>query len=206
MALSSCVRNQPHSPTWEEEDKSIRFPKFYEHFAVMVGKEGKIYDMDGETLRAINVAAADFILPESKERKCWETREAHRYRVIRQGDIIFVQIYLDPDYCTMGFGRLDYGVAYAIGKDGRILRRLYPGEPEDWSSPPSTDTGPLGPEYEVDPSRVGDTTNLPLDCGFLKMMERSTGRKLSTLYEECQVDGGTPPTPSPVDGGTPPSP
>lgn len=206
VTLSGCIRNQPQSPTWDEEDKSIRFPNFHNRFAVMVGKESSIYDMDGETLRAINVAAADFIPPESKERPCWETREAHRYRVIRQGELIFVRISLDHDYCTMGFGMLDYGVTYAISTDGRILRRLYPGEPEDPFAPPPVDAGPRGPEFWVDPSKVGDTSNLPIDCDFVRMMERSTGRKLSTRSEECQVDAGTPHEPSPVDGGEPRTP
>jgi hypothetical protein len=203
LALSGCVRNQAQSPTWEEEDKSIRFPKFNDRSMSQIGKEGGLHEMDGETLRAINIAASDFIRPTSKARPCWETREAHRYRVVREGGIIFVQIYLDPFYCEMPFMFLDYGVKYAISTEGRILRRLYEGEPEDLSGPPAADAGELGPEYSVDPSRLG-VIDAPVDCEFLRSLERSSGRKFPNLSDSCPEDGGTPPLPAQPDGGTPP--
>lgn len=206
--LTGCMRHPPQQPTWEEEDKSIRFPKHLDRSVVQVGGEEHLYIMDGETLRAINVAASDFIRPSSKREECWETREAHRFQVVRQGDIIFVEVYLDADYCDMPFMFLDYGVKYAISTDGRILRRLYEGEPEDLSSPPTEDEGERGPEYWVDPSQVGSTIGGKTDCDFLRMLARHSRRKSSApLPKECeQVDGGAPPAPSQADGGSPPTP
>jgi hypothetical protein len=90
--LLDCVRSPTSQSTPLEEDTSIVFPKFYERFPVVVGDQGLPYELDGVTLRAITIAANDFIPPRSKERPCWQRQEAYRYRVIRQGDIIFVDI------------------------------------------------------------------------------------------------------------------
>lgn len=209
VSLSSCVRNQK-SPTREEEDPSIRFPALHDRSTIHVGEEGNVYTVDGVTLRAINIAAEDFLGPESKARECWEKREAHRFRVIRQGDIIFVDVSLDPFYCQMPFMFLDYGVRYAISTDGRILRRLFDGEPEDGSSPASPDAGELGPEYEVDPSKVGGTFG-PVDHEFLERIERMYGSKTASRQDggssqPSSPDAGTPVAPSQADGGTPSSP
>jgi hypothetical protein len=52
---------------------------------------------------------------------------------------------------------LDGGVKYAISTDGRILMRLFAGEPETPTAPEASDAGP--PVTASDPSiRVGDTT------------------------------------------------
>lgn len=163
-----------------------------------------MYSLDGVTLQALTIATNDFIPKPAEETLCWRKPAAHRYRFIRQGDIIFVRIDANTTACSLDYGLLDYGVQYAISTEGRILRRLYDGEPEDPSALPPMDMEPRDSKSLVDPSKVGDTSNLPIDCDFVLMMERSTGRKLSTRSEECLMDAGTPQEPSPVDGGTPP--
>jgi hypothetical protein len=50
--------------------------------------------------------------------------EAHTYRFIRQGDIIFIYIEEDLKYCGRQYPALDSGAKYAISRDGRILRRV----------------------------------------------------------------------------------
>ncbi|MFY0524824.1 hypothetical protein ACN28I_17285 [Archangium gephyra] len=137
VILSSCALFQ--KPALRQEDTSIRFPNFHEHFATIIGEQGKPYELDGATLRAITIAANDFIPPNGRERQCWEKQEAHRYRVIRRDDIIFVEIGTDPKACEPTVIPLDGGARYAISLDGRILRRLFDGEPEDLS--PASETG-----------------------------------------------------------------
>lgn len=209
LFLTSCVRHPGQQPAREEEDTSIRFPPLYDRLPIVVGEQDGLYDLDGEMLRAINVAANDFIHPKSKPRECWERPEAHRYRVTRRGDTIFVGISVDPAYCK-GLMPMDYGVRYAIAADGQILRRLYAGEPEDLTSPPSPDAGEPGPEQDVDPSKLG-TTNAPKDPQTMEMLERLGGRGTSSQqdggsFQPSSPDAGTPVAPSQADGGTPPSP
>ena len=135
LAWSCATSHSSQSPTWEEEDKSIRFPKFYERFPVQTDAPGEMYALDGVTLKAITIAINDFLPPITKKTLCWRKPEAHDYRFIRLGDIIFVRIGADTEACNLRHGLLDYGVQYAISTEGRILRRLYDGEPEDWSTP-----------------------------------------------------------------------
>lgn len=156
LLLAGCVRTPDSSPV-QREDESIQFPNFHERFAITVGKPGDIYNLDGVTLRAINVVADDFIPPDSKELPCWRKREAHSFRIIRQGDIIFVSVSTTPGYCRLGYGLLDYGAKYAVRTDGRILRRWLGGPGEDLFSPPLTDAGEPDSAYAVDPSLVGST-------------------------------------------------
>jgi hypothetical protein len=120
-----------------EDDRSIVFPPFFEQTAVEVGAQGAPYELEGVVLQAIMIAANDFLPPGTKERPCWDRQEAHRYRVIRQGDVIFVRIDEDPAFCGGGYVPLDSGVKYAISTDGRILRRVVDGEPEDSVEPTS---------------------------------------------------------------------
>lgn len=157
VILSSCALFQKPA---QQEDTSIRFPNFHEHFATIIGEQGKPYELDGATLRAITIAANDFIPPNGKERQCWEKQEAHRYRVIRRGDIIFVQIGSDPKACEQSVIPLDGGVKYAISTDGRILRRLFDGEPEDLS--PASEAGVQEPRGTPFPdSQVGGVWGKP---------------------------------------------
>jgi hypothetical protein len=149
MCLLSCLRDSyPRVPV--ENDTSIRFPKFFESKSVRVSA-GEFLDLDGEMLRALMIAANDFLPPGGKNRPCEYRQEAQNYRVVRESNIIFVYIYENNEYCGYPSPSLDSGVRYAISTDGRILRRLFDGQPED----PSEliidfDAGGWGP-----PSRPG---------------------------------------------------
>ncbi|MFP2927415.1 hypothetical protein ACLESO_19890 [Pyxidicoccus sp. 3LG] len=157
VVLFSCTRNQGWRPAPFEEDTSIIFPAFFEREAVQVGALEQSYDFDGVMLRAIAIAANDFLPPDSRERSCWNRQESYRYRVIRQGEVVFVHISADAEHCTPGPRMLDGGAKYAISSDGRILRRVFDGQPEQPLVPEPVDAG--APEAPADASiPVGDTT------------------------------------------------
>jgi hypothetical protein len=192
---SGCLLFPGSQPASREEDESIRFPDFRERFATIVGEQGQPYDLDGVTLQAITIAATDFIPSSAKDQQCELRQESHRYRVIRQGNIIFVSIYANPAACGGKLLMLDWGAKYAISTDGRILRRLFDGEPEDLS-PDVSEQEPRG--TPVPDSLVGST---------------HWGKADPTL-PSAWFDGGTrrptsesPPTPSPAsdspDAGSP---
>lgn len=128
--LTSCswLRLQRQNPP--EEDKTIVFPRFSEHAAIKVGSGEGPYELDGVALQAIMIAARDFLPPPEKDQPCRDRLEAHRYRVIRRGDIIFVQIEDDDEFCGLKYLSLDTGAKYAIRTDGRILRHIVGAEPE----------------------------------------------------------------------------
>jgi hypothetical protein len=203
IILSGCVRSSTPQATMQEEDKSIIFPEFYARFPVVVGKQkDQPYELDGVTLRAIGIAANDYIPPSSQHMYCWETQEAQEYRVIRQGDIVFVSISVDPTYCKVDFLLLDNGMRYAISTDGRILRRLATGEPDGSRLKPS-DAG--AQEYLGDPvpdSMVGSTllggciSPMWLDGGTDPACPGSQPRSLTTLDGGSPLDGGTAPVPA----------
>jgi hypothetical protein len=104
----------------EHQDSSVRMLSYD---SIMAG--GYI---DGPALRALKVAADDFFPAWGPPRACIDTPEAYRYYSVRRGEIIYVAILLDPSYCGRAFPPLDSGARYAIGIDGRILRRLLDGE------------------------------------------------------------------------------
>jgi hypothetical protein len=139
-ATLSCIRSSNAPRVAVENDPSIVFPPFFAYSSTEVGAPGEAYVLDGATLQAIRIAIDDFLPPNGKERPCWNRPETQRYRVIRQGDIIFVRIDEDPEACGMQYLPLDTGVRYAISMDGRILKRLLDGEPEK----------PLLPEMSVE--------------------------------------------------------
>jgi hypothetical protein len=150
-----------------ENDRSIIFPQFFEQTAVEVGAQGAPYELEGIVLQAIMIAANDFLPPSAKERPCEDRQEAHRYRVIRQGNVVFVRIDEDPAFCGGGYVPLDSGAKYAISADGRILRRVVDGEPEFPHEPAIPDAGmPPAPEELIDASSW-DAGTLPesLDGG-----------------------------------------
>lgn len=122
LLLAGCVRTPSRPPL--EEDPTIRFPSFQESSVVKMDAEKGPYEMDGVLLKAIMIAAQDFLPSSSSEQPCWLQPEAYRYRVIRQGEIIFVWIDEDLAKCGRNFPSLDSGAAYAVRTDGRILRRL----------------------------------------------------------------------------------
>lgn len=148
--LAGCVRSPCPPSVPVENDTSIRFSPLFEDAAVEVGAPGETYEMDGVLLRAITVAANDFLPPGGKNRPCEYTQEAQRYRALRQGDIILVYIYENHEYCGFPYPSLDSGAKYAISTDGRILRRVIDGEPEEPLKPIDLDAGGWGP-----PSRPG---------------------------------------------------
>jgi hypothetical protein len=196
--LSGCAwRPCPRLPP-VEEDTSIVFPRFNERAAVVVGAQGEPYDMDGVTLRAIQVAANDFLPPGREPRTCLDRQEAHRYRVIRQGDVLFVQIYVDPTTCGRQYMVLDGSVRYAISAEGRILRRRFDGEPEGPLEPAPADAGVRGTRMEPGvPPAPG-----PLDGetpGFLSPERRDAGPQapppLPMPVPPAAPEGGSPPVP-----------
>ncbi|MFL5349038.1 MAG: hypothetical protein ACJ8AT_29925 [Hyalangium sp.] len=96
------------------------------------------------------IAANDYLPPEGKNRPCEYRQEAQRYRLLREGDIILVYIYEDNAYCGYPYPAMDSEAKYAISTDGRILRRILGGEPEDSAEPLGLDAGVWGP-----PARPG---------------------------------------------------
>ena len=139
VTLTGCARShrQPIPP----EDLSVRFPDFYARSVITVGADGKAYELEGVTLRALLIATNDFLPPGGENPPCRDRPEAHRYRVIRQGDIIFVQIEDDDAFCGLKYLSLDTGARYAISTDGRILRRGFGAEPDPAPVPVPPDAG-----------------------------------------------------------------
>lgn len=171
LPLSHCARS-PRAAA-REEDPSIVFPHFYEQVAVEVGARDGTYELDGATLRALALAADDF-LPDTQQRACWDRQESHRYRVIRHQGIIFVRIDEDPEACGQRAPALHSGASYAVSREGRILRRLIDGQP----------MGPFPPD---DPD-AGDMA-VPAKPG------------VSSQLQETQVDSGHAPRLPWPDGG-----
>ncbi|WNG51424.1 hypothetical protein F0U60_50315 [Archangium minus] len=141
VCLSGCIlRNLFQPPAPPQYDNSIVFPRFFEQEAVEIGAKDEPYELDGVTLRAITIAANDFLPIGAKNPPCENRQEAQRYRVIRRGDILFVYIYEDYEYCGNPMP-LDSGAKYAISTDGRILQRIIDGQPEEPFGPVSPDAG-----------------------------------------------------------------
>jgi hypothetical protein len=200
VATAGCIRLLFQQPVAVEDDRSIVFPQFFERPPVEVGAAGQPYRLDGVTLKAISIAANDFLPRERADTPCVDRQEAHSYRVIRRDEIIFVRIDEIPEYCGQKHGGLDSGAKYAIGTDGRILRRVLDGmeeytSPVDGSTPvpgapgvsPSFDPEHLQPLPFVSPSpRDGGTTNAPptmqpegpsTDGGFDASFDQQDGRR-----------------------------
>lgn len=119
-----------------------------------VGAESRPYALDGAVMRALMIATNDYLRPGDEGRPCWGSPQAHRYRVIRQGDIIFVDIEEDLEACGLQYLMLDSGVTYAISLDGRILRRVAGGSPEGMVLPdsPKQEAFPPSPPTESPPA------------------------------------------------------
>jgi hypothetical protein len=194
ILLSGCLRSSSPQASVFEEDESIIFPAFDTELPVAVGAGGHLYELDGVTLRALMVAANDYIPPSSQPRECWQTQEAQEYRVIRRGDIIFVRIGVSPYYCKKRVIPLDDGLRYAISTDGRILRRLATGQPD-------------GSRFI--PSDAGVRKSEPLSKEEMEFILSGQGAP-SFIPPQWQKDGGSPaslePQPHPPkapDGGAP---
>jgi hypothetical protein len=61
LFLSSCIRPPCPPAVSLEDDKTIMFPPFFDRAAGAVGTEGEAYELDGETLRALAIAANDLL-------------------------------------------------------------------------------------------------------------------------------------------------
>jgi hypothetical protein len=155
VVFSACIWSpRPSQGPPVEDDRSIVFPQFFEQDPVAVGTPGGIYELDGEVLRAIMIAANDFLPPGGKNPPCRSRQEAHFYRVIRQGGIIFVYVHENHAYCGRQYPAPDSGAKYAISTDGRILRRVIDGQPMGPIDPvmPETSDGGFLAEPGVSPT------------------------------------------------------
>jgi hypothetical protein len=141
--LTGCLWNPFSSRAPLEEDRSIVFPQFFEAEAVEVGAGSKPYELDGELLQALVIAANDYLPQGGRNPPCPRTQEAQRYRVIRLGDLIFVYIHENHAYCGRAYPALDSGAKYAI-RNGRIIRRILDGQPAGLVEPEFPDAGDDG--------------------------------------------------------------
>ncbi len=173
LTLLGCVRSSSPPQAPPEDDRSVVFPQFFEADAVAVAAQGKLYALDGETLRAITIAAHDFLPPDPQHASCRSRPEAYFYRVIRQEKIIFIYIYENHAYCGRRYPAPDSGAKYAISTDGRILRRVLDGHP-------------LGP---LDPGGASDASS----GGF--RAEPGTSPAFDALWNTPIPDGGHPESP-----------
>jgi hypothetical protein len=137
IALSSCVRKPVQFSTPVEDDTSVIFPLSVGRGLVEVEARKETYELlDGEVLRALMIAANDYIPPGIVNPPCWARQEALQYRFTRLEDIIFVYVDENPAYCSSRLRPIHSGAKYAISKDGRILRRVIDGVDDDhwvWS-------------------------------------------------------------------------
>lgn len=102
-----------------KEDLSVRIPREWP----------KTTTLDGPTLQAIRVAADDWAPRAGPGVPCEDSQFAYVFEAFRQGDIIFVRISHGLNaQCPCSV--LDGGAIYAIGLDGRILRRIPDGYPD----------------------------------------------------------------------------
>jgi hypothetical protein len=162
-----------------EDDSSIEFPRLYDHFPVAVGAQEEMYELDGEMLRALVIAFNDYLPPDTKDLPCADRKEAQFYRVIRQGNIIFVYIHENFVYCGRQYPVRHQGGKYAISTDGRILRRLIGDQPE----------GPIEPETPDDGGRW-----ISAEPGVSSVFDYSPRRDGGTAPSDSQpppaADGG----------------
>lgn len=204
VVLSSCMRSPFPPAVPVEDDRTIALPRFHDRPTLMVGEGNNNYELDGELLRAVMIAAQDFLPPRTRGLSCGNRLEAQRYLVNRRDNVIFVYIYEDEEYCGGGYVALDSGAKYAISTDGRILRRVFDGHPEEPLDALNPDGGSLGvparpgvvPGYEPIGSRPSQPSSPEARDGETSPREVQDGGSGSSLPEP---DGGTPE--ARVDGG-----
>jgi hypothetical protein len=166
LMATGCLLFGPKAEfNWADQDRSIKFPSLYPPEAARI---------DGVVLRALRVAADDFISPDLGTLPCLATQEAHEFHFLRQGDVVFIRISGNPAYCDAG-PYLDGSGWYAISVTGKILHMSY-GDPrfDDFetdggrSTPlPVDDAGrPILPDIPRD-----DAGNPILSSGFLRSVE-----------------------------------
>ncbi|MCY1040501.1 hypothetical protein OV208_04130 [Corallococcus sp. bb12-1] len=125
-----CVRGSRPEPVPVEDDRSIVFPSFSDADVAEVQPSQRPYVLEGALLQALMVATQDFLPPTSKDVPCQHRPEAQRYQVLRRDDLYFIHISEDPTVCGKTYPSLDSGAWYAIGRDGRIRRRVLDGMPD----------------------------------------------------------------------------
>ncbi|MCY1030131.1 hypothetical protein OV207_01580 [Corallococcus sp. BB11-1] len=153
--LAGCPRSPPvRTPVLN--DTSIHFPSFFEQPVLEAGAEGRPVELSGAVLRAVELAAEDFLGPQDADTPCTNRRESHRYRVIQRQGILFIRIDEDPQACGLAVPGLHSGAQYAVGSDGTLLRRLRDGEPDASWMPPDA-----GPGTPIPSSEVGRSFDLP---------------------------------------------
>lgn len=104
-------------------DPSVRCPNFYETVPTRIAADGGIFELDDLPVQALQVATEDFFDgPRPVGRPCSEGRGAYSYRVVVQGDVVFVKIAAKPRRCGKKV-LSDEGATYAIASDGKILHR-----------------------------------------------------------------------------------
>lgn len=206
LLLWSCVKTPMKPLPLAEEDASIVFPEFSGPVAAGVGQSRVPSDVDGATLQALMTARNDFLSGDSRDPSCWNRPEAWRYRVIRQGELFFIRIQADPALCAGNLMMLDSGAKYAISSDGRILRRLFTGQP-DWTPRSTT------PDAGDGQGDAGESTG-PVDADIAEVLESTWSESRAWLDGGGRRSGrdprheglGTPDGGVPLDGGVPPAP
>ncbi|MFY2556062.1 hypothetical protein ACN469_00305 [Corallococcus terminator] len=173
LLVAGCPRATPHRPV--DVDPALRFPEFFAQPARRLDGSGVPIELDGAVLKSLMLAANDFLPLGTQKGHCWERQDARLYRFIREGDVIFVRMDVDPAACDGKVLPLDSGAAYAVHVDGRILRRVFDGEP--------------GSGTDIEPSDAGT----PEDAGPLtfEVPVGSTGGAPSDTTPARWLDGGS---------------
>ncbi|RKG84668.1 hypothetical protein [Corallococcus terminator] len=159
--LAGCPRNPPVRDALVN-DTSIEFPSFFERPPVQAGSEGVPVELSGTVLRAVELAADDFLGPQNVDTPCTDRRESHRYRVIQRQGVLFIRIDEDPQACGLAVPGLHSGAQYAVGSDGTLLRRLRDGEPDSSRKPLDAGPGTPVPSSEVGRSFEPPDGSVPL--------------------------------------------
>ncbi|RKH90803.1 hypothetical protein D7Y21_05320 [Corallococcus sp. AB045] len=174
LLLAGCLRSTPTRDSWTN-DASIKFPQFFEQPAVEAGADGRTVELSGTILHALDAAAADFLGPQDANTPCVDRRESHRYRVIQRQGILFIRIDEDPQACGLTVPALHSGAQYAVGSDGRSLRRLRDGEPDESMEPTDAGHGILVPTSEVGRSFDPPDGSVPLPFIQTPGLDTGTG-------------------------------
>lgn len=206
ILLLSCVKSPRPPLPLAKEDETIVFPEFSSPVATVASQPGVSYGVDGATLQALLTAVNDFLSADSRDPSCCNRPDAWRYGVIRQGETFFIRIQADPAFCAGKLMMLDSGAKYAVSRDGRILRRLFTGQP-DWttgSTAPDAgdgrgDAGVSKASGDSDVAGVLESTwNEPrawLDGGVKHSRPTPPHEGLGTSDGGVALDGGVLPTP-----------
>jgi hypothetical protein len=163
------------------EDLSVRIPREWP----------KTTNLDGPTLQAIRVAADDWAPRAGPEVTCEDSQFAYVFEAFRQGDIIFVRISHGLNaQCPRSV--LDGGAVYAIGLDGKILRRLPDGYPDLAEPPRSDEQLPVAKELMLGDGGFALPTGPMLDGGttWVPPWERLPDAGIAAPIDGGLADGG----------------